>query len=165
MTNYVKALATGYPDIVFTSTGDVTAYENIVSVNGIPLPSKSELDLQSANQAKSDMWALIKEERDRRKFAGVKVGANWFHSDDSSRIQQLGLVMMGANMPSNIMWKTLSDIFVLMTPTLAAQIFQAMAVSDTVIFGIAEQKKNEMYASADPLVYDYLSGWPLVYGE
>ena len=71
---------------------------------------------------------LHQSERDRRKHdGGYKVGTNWFHSDDTSRIQQIALTIMGANMPANIMWKTMSGSFVLMTPTLAGQIFQAAA--------------------------------------
>ena len=73
--------------------------------------------------------------------------------------------MFGTNMPNNIMWKTLSGSFVQMTPTLALQIFQSVALSDTNIFGIAESKKAAMLAAADPESINYLTGWPLSYGE
>jgi hypothetical protein len=112
------------------------------------------------------MWDLIKAERDRRtKTGGFKVGNDWFHSDDSSRIQQIGLVMMGANIPQNLYWKTMSGSFVVMTQTLANQIFMAAAASDQSIFSVAEQKRAEMMASQEPGNYIYLSGWPLIYGE
>ena len=111
-------------------------------------------------------WELIKAERDRRKIdGGYKVGTNWYHSDTFSRTQQIGLVMLGANLPNNVMWKTMSGSFVLMTPTLALQIFQSAMVSDMTIFATAEQKKAAMLASPDPSTYDYLSGWPKCYGE
>lgn len=112
------------------------------------------------------MWENIKNERDRRKLeGGYAVGANWFHSDTTSRIQQIGLVMLGANIPANLYWKTMSGSFVLMTQTLATQIFQAAAASDVAIFTVAEQKKAAMLASSDPASYNYLSGWPTAYGE
>ena len=110
-------------------------------------------------------WLQIQAERDRRRSAGVKVGTDWFHSDDPSRIQQLGLVMFGVNMPANLMWKTMAGTFVLMTPTLASQIFQASAVSDMTLFAVAEQKKAAMEALANPDTYDHLTGWPLIFGE
>jgi hypothetical protein len=126
--------------------------------------------LESSNaailaEAKSAMWEKIKAERDRRKAAGVQVGAHWFHSDDPSRIQQIGLVMMGANLPANLQWKTMSGAFVTMTQALAGQIFQAVAAKDQAIFAKAEQHKAAMEAAANPLDYNHLTGWPAVYGE
>jgi len=52
-----------------------------------------------------------------------------------------------------------------MTQTLAAQIFQATAASDQAIFARAEQHKAAMEASANPALYNFLTGWPLSYGE
>lgn len=102
----------------------------------------------------------IKAERDRRKVAGCPVGAHIFHSDDSSRIQQLGLVMMGASLPPGIMWKTADNGFVEMTPTLAGQIFAAQATRDTTLFAVAQQHIANAAQAADPLAYDYSTGWP-----
>lgn len=161
---YIEALSKGYPAVQFSATSDL--YEDITYIAGPALPTKAELDQWIAADYKEDMWDLIKVERDRRKNdGGVKVGANWYHSDTSSRIQQLGLVMMGAGLPANLYWKTMSGGFVIMTPTLAMQIFQSVAASDMAIFTVAEQKKAVMIASATPETYDYLSGWPLIYGE
>jgi len=111
------------------------------------------------------MWASIKAERDRRKAGGVKVGAKWFHSDDGSRIQQMGLVMMGASIPANLQWKTMDGSFITMTQALASQVFQAVAASDQAIFTAAETHRVAMEASADPASYDYSGGWPKIYGE
>lgn len=121
--------------------------------------------IPSANQIKAHKWDAIKAERDRRKAGGVKVGAKWFHSDDGSRIQQMGLVMMGASIPANLQWKTMDGSFITMTQTLASQVFQAVAASDQAIFTVAEQHKATMEASADPVSYDYSTGWPKIYGE
>lgn len=102
----------------------------------------------------------IKAERDRRKGLGCTVGPHRFHSDDPSRIQQLGLVMMGASMPAGIKWKTMDGTFADMTPTLAQQIFAAQAQRDMGLFAVCEQHIAGARAADDPLKYDYSAGWP-----
>ncbi len=116
-------------------------------------------------RAKADKWAAIKAERDRRKAGGYTVGGKWYHSDEGSRIQQLGLVLMGANIPAGLQWKTMDGSFVTMTQTLAGQIFSAAAVSDQAIFTRAELHKVAMEASVAPDAYDFSGGWPIVYVE
>lgn len=112
----------------------------------------------------AQVWEAIKRERDRRKSLGVKVGEHWFHSDTDSRIQQLGLVLLGASIPAGLQWKTLTftppPVFVTMTPALAQGIVMATAASDTAIFAAAEAHREAMEASADPGSYDYTAGWP-----
>ena len=117
------------------------------------------------DEAKSLKWAAIEGERDRRKVGGVKVGAKWFHSDDASRIQQMGLVMMGAGIPANLQWKTMDGSFIAMTQAVAQSVFAAAAASDQAIFAVAEGHRVAMEASADPASYDYSAGWPAVFGE
>ncbi len=102
----------------------------------------------------------IKAERDRRKGLGVTVGEHRFHSDDASRIQQIGLVMFGASMPPGIQWKTMSGAFVEMTPVLAQQIFGAQAQRDMALFAVCEQHIEAASIADDPLAYDYSAGWP-----
>ena len=117
-------------------------------------------------QIKADMWAAIKTERDRRiQSSGYKVGTKWFHSDTFSRTQQMGLVMMGASIPANTPWKTMDGSTVVMTQTLAGQIFATAAGSDIAIFAAAEAHKAAMEASADPATYDFSTGWPKGFGE
>lgn len=118
----------------------------------------------SAAQAKSAKWESIKAERDRRTDqGGYKVGTKWFHSDQKSRSQQLGLVLLGASIPANLQWKTMDGSFVTMTQTLAQQILAAGAASDQAIFAAAETHKAAMEASADPSAYDFSGGWPAVF--
>lgn len=128
-------------------------------------------DLQKPThaQAIAHAWEAIKTERDRRKAGGVKVKVGttnkWFHSDDASRIQQMGLVMMGANIPAGLQWKTMDGTFVAMDQTVASNVFAAAAASDQAIFAVAETHKVEMEASVDPSTYDFSTGWPKIYGE
>lgn len=116
-------------------------------------------------QIKVSAWDRIKSERDRRTGqGGYKVGAQWFHSDQKSRSQQLGLVLLGASIPANLQWKTMDGSFVTMTQTLAQQILAAGAASDQAIFAAAETHKAAMEASADPSAYDFSAGWPATFG-
>jgi len=123
----------------------------------------------SAAVVKDGRWQLIKAERDRRKNGGVLVSGNWFHTDPDSRIQIMGLVILGANIPVGTNWKTMaknpdgSAIFVAMTRDLANSIFQAIADLDKVAFAKAEEHRAAMEASGTPATYDFSGGWPAIF--
>lgn len=102
---------------------------------------------------------FIKAERDKRKSGGVLVSGKWFHTDSDSRIQQLGLVLMGANVPA-VQWKTMDGSFTAMTPTLAGAIFQAVAGLDMGLFANAETLSIAIKASTTPDSFDVTVGWP-----
>ena len=120
----------------------------------------------SVADKKAARWNDIKAERDRRiQVGGYKVGTEWFHSDTFSRTQQMGLVMLGANIPAGTPWKTMDGSTVTMTQTLAGQIFATAAGSDIAIFSAAEAHRVAMEASADPATYDFSTGWPKAFGE
>jgi len=170
MITYVDVLSKYYPEIAFSAPGNGSIYENIDVISGGQLPSQQDLDTLILEETRFIKWEEIKNERDRRKLdGGYKINVNgtdyWFHSDTTSRIQQIALVMMGANLPQNLNWKTMSGAFVVMTQTLAMQVFMAAATSDAILFGVAEQKRQEMSASQDPASYNSYAGWPAIYGE
>jgi len=108
-------------------------------------------------------WEEIKTYRDKVKAGGVLVSTKWFHTDDASRIQQLGLVQLGANIPAGIMWKTLDGTFIEMTQQLASDIFAAVTTLDITAFANAETHRIAMEASQAPDTYDYSTGWPTTY--
>ena len=110
-------------------------------------------------------WEAIKAERDRRtQQGGYQVAGKWFHSDTFSRTQQMGLVMMGADIPNGLQWKTMDGSFVAMTQTLAGQVFAAASASDAALFARAEQIKAAM--EVDPVNFNLASQtWPAVFGE
>ena len=113
---------------------------------------------------KASKWEDIKIERDRRiADGGYKVGEKWFHSEANSRTQQLGLVLLGNNIPQGLQWKTMDGSFIAMTPTLAQQILGAAAASDFSIFVVGETHKAAVYASSDPASYDITTSWPEIY--
>ena len=119
---------------------------------------------QNLTRARAAAWEAIKAERDRRAVLGVKVGQHWFHSDQKSRTQQLGLVLLGANISAGLQWKTLTltppTVFVAMTQQLAQAIVSATAASDTAIFTAAEVHRIAVESSTAPQNYDFSTGWP-----
>lgn len=103
--------------------------------------------IAGTNAVQSPSWEAIKWERDRRKLeGGYLVAGKWYHSDAFSRIQQLGLVLLGANIPAGLQWKTLDGSFVTMTQQLAGQIFAAAAILDAALFKAAEVARKELEA-------------------
>lgn len=125
--------------------------------DGASRPATAD-EIKSATVA--DVVGRIKADRDRRRVAGCPVGAHIFHSDDSSRVQQIGLVMLGANIPAGLKWKTVGGSLVDMTPTLAGQIFGAQAARDAALFAHAEGLIASVQAAADPAAVDITAGWP-----
>jgi len=108
-----------------------------------------------------ERWSAVKAVRDSRcAEGGYKVSGKWFHSDSQSRIQQLGLVLLGASIPAGTLWKTMDGSFVAMTSTLAQQILAAAAASDAANFAAAEAHKAAIFTSSDPESYDFSGGWP-----
>lgn len=127
----------------------------------LPYAMPPQVDPHAALRAA--LWEQIKAERERRKAGGTKVGANWFHSDTDSRIQQIGLVLMGAAVPP-VSWKLLGGGAITMSQTLAGQIFGAVAASDLALHAYAEALKAQVNAAADPHAIDISAGWPDTFG-
>lgn len=125
-----------------------------------------EVQTLDTAEVRAAMWVAIKAERDSRtQQGGYQTGGHWFHSDNFSRTQQLGLVLLGANIPPGLQWKTMSGAFVLMTQQLAGQVFAAAAASDTAMFAFAEGLRAQVDQAANPLAVDITTGWPAIYGE
>ena len=135
------------------------------------VPLFSEQDQQQAladnlSKKKSQKWEAIKTKRNTlTQTGGYKVLGNWFHSDTFSRSQQLGLVLMGASIPTGLQWKTMQGTFVEMTTALAQVVFQAAAVQDNLLFTYAEQLNQQVQASTNPDSVDIEQGWPETYQE
>lgn len=130
--------------------------DSVVNGEVVPAPSRPLAD------RRAEAWERIKAKRDAVKVSGVLAGGKWFHTDPDSRIQQLGLVLMGSSVPA-VQWKTLDGSFIAMSQTLAGQIFQAVGALDTAAFAAAETHRAAVYASDTPESYDFSGGWPTVY--
>ena len=119
------------------------------------------LDLASKRAQK---WGQIKAERDNRTHnGGYPAAGKWFHSDTFSRSQQIGLVMMRANIPAGLMWKTMDGSFIEMTQAVASDVFIGAGIQDSATFAYAESLKAQVDASNDPLSIDIYSGWPFCF--
>lgn len=106
-------------------------------------------------------WDEIKLLRDgKTQTGGYFAAGKWFHSDTFSRTQHLGLMMMGANIPAGLMWKTMDGSFVEMTPTLAGQVFAAAATQDTSLFTYAEYLHGLIQTAENPDTINVTAGWP-----
>jgi len=115
--------------------------------------------------ARAARWEQAKATRDRlTSEGGCQAAGKWFHSDDRSRTQQLGLVLLGANVPNGLQWRTMDGSYVTMTQTLAGQILAAAAAQETAIFVHGETLRAAIAASTEPETVDIASGWPATFG-
>lgn len=120
-------------------------------------------------------WEAIKAERDRRKFAGVKVGIDWFHCDIESRSQWERMVNRVNTLGqldtapytiggSPVPWKTMAGTFLPLTAGKIRAVVDAIELQEALIFTRAEQHRALMAASTDPSAYSVLTGWPETFG-
>lgn len=133
-------------------------------------------------------WALaqvvpaIKAERERRQVTGgfpvtlPDVGLVRFHSDAHSRSQHAGLyaaatltLMEGGSAASpvmdpatgkQVMWRTMSGAMVPLSVGALLTLLQASMSHEGAIHAAADAHIAAATASADPLAYDYSTGWP-----
>lgn len=169
--------------ILWDGVSDLTLPDGLTTVpeaEYAPLPNESSpyhywdqtnncysLDSLLMTRIKEEKWEEIKAYRAKRTEGGIYAGGYWFHSDQPSKVQHLGLlnaVMLNA-LPANLMWKTMSGEFVEMTPTLVQQIFVAALQKESLDFANAEVHKAGINASTDPLNYNYMTGWTPVFSE
>ena len=142
-------------------------YDQLITGNSCPISPYTPPPIANLqNQA----WENIKGERVRRmNTGGIKVMidgvSKWFHSDEASRIQYIGLVNIGANFPPDIKWKTMDGSFVNMTLSIAQTLIVTTTISDQAVFSAAEKHKAEMMKLANPLDYDFSAGWPIAFWE
>ena len=146
-------------------------YQEWVAAGNTPYPA------QSATEAKAAKLEAIKAKRTAIKAGGVKVGTKWYHSDETSRTQYIGLLRMadaavaagGTGTTTlqyggqDIQWKTMDGTFIKMTVQRANDVFNAVSGLDFAAFGAAETHKAAMEASADPASYDFAAGWPATF--
>jgi hypothetical protein len=125
----------------------------------------------------AQMWGAIKAKRDTVKNSGVRVGTKWYHSDEASRTQYIGLLRMADAAVAagglgsttlqyngqDIQWKTMDGTFIEMTVQRANDVFAAISGLDFAAFGVAETHKAAMESSADPAAYDFSGGWPATF--
>jgi len=146
--------------------GDMNPDHYITEWNGSdPVVTKEAgWEVDDLRRGREHMRRMIKAERDRRMAGGYKVEIEpgvykWYHSDQTSRTQHLGLIIAGAAVPP-VPWKTMDGTKVPMSQTIAQKVFQAAMVLDDALYTKAEEHMAAMEASSDPLSYNFLTGWP-----
>lgn len=103
----------------------------------------------------------IKNIRDAKLIkGGFKVNDKWFHSDTFSRSQQLGLTIVGSNLPNNIDWKTMDGTKIRLTPPIVQQLFMSAMAQDNTTFAAAEALIAAVQSSSNPETVDLSQGWP-----
>lgn len=115
--------------------------------------------IESLEDQQTSVWSMIKAERERRRFNGVSVAGKWFHTDPDSRTQHLSMIIMGANLPIGIEWKTMDGSKIIMTPAIVGQIFAGELNMEIANFAVAEAHAAAMKTLADPTDYDFSTGW------
>lgn len=150
-------LPAGWTGAVWSYTNGVWAVADPVAYAAIAAEVQARTDA-----AKLVIHAAIKAERDRRKFNGVFVSNKWIHTDTYSRTQWMGMVMMGANVPT-IQWTTMDNTTIATSQALANAVFQATATLDATLFSHAKSLIAAVDASNDPASVDITTGWPATF--
>jgi len=162
---YTSADGTRYPQVprdllewADTATPPVDYSEDTYSTQEIMDAPYVIFTKKSDEQIAQVRWSKLSAIRDNLMLTGgAKVGDKWYHSDTHSKVQQLALMIAGANLPAGIQWKTMDGSFIEMTPTLALQIYSAQMAQEQAIFQVAETKKTD--------TSDLNAGWPDTYVE
>lgn len=150
-------------------------YNDWIAAGNTVLPDPAT----SISAIRDRKWDDIKNQRDTRKAGGVFVDSYWIHTDDSSRIQWIGLkdtardnITSGAKMTdfitllgSTVIWKTLSGSYVPVTNQLAFDVVQATKNLDAILFATAEKMRQTVNAIPTPDQFDTTTGWPLTFTE
>ncbi|KFS50767.1 hypothetical protein SEEB0236_11695 [Salmonella enterica subsp. enterica serovar Bareilly str. CFSAN000236] len=116
------------------------------------------------DNAKSRVKQAIKVRRDEVTADYIVIDDYHFHSDASSRIQQMSLTRMGQaqQIPAGLMWQTKNNGLIELTNDIAAQ-FETITVDhDMRLFANAQRHIAAVEALGDiqeVLDYDYSSGW------
>jgi hypothetical protein len=145
--------------------GDDRYFFNNESINYATAVATKTATRKPNDQIYNQIWPSIKAKRDETSSGGVLVAGKWFEGDQDSKIDQMGLLMYGANMPTGIQWKTMDNSMIEMTPQLAQAIFAAQGSLATETFANAEIHRNALLAAATPETYDWSTGWPQVYAD
>lgn len=83
----------------------------------------------------------------------------WIASDQKSKVRQLGLTMMGANVPAKA-WRALDGRTVTLNQAVVQAIFNAAAAQELAIDDAGEVHKAAVMAATEPADYDFSAGWP-----
>ncbi|ATC21339.1 MULTISPECIES: DUF4376 domain-containing protein [Pasteurella] len=112
----------------------------------------------------TEMWEKIKKKRYENGLGGVYIArvGKWFQTGEEEKTKYLGLDKVIDSL-GEIDWKCYDNSFIKMNRTLLDEIFLAMVVTENADHINAEKHRAEMLKSADPLNYDFSTGWSANY--
>jgi len=118
----------------------------------------------------SSMTAKIKDERNRRWYdGGVKVGTDWFYSTSIAMGEYNSMLFLSSGQIDSYViragWRPMSGGSIDMTVGLLKQIMTNGFIQLGLIDDAAQTHIAELNLSATPETYNYLTNWPLIYGE
>lgn len=118
-------------------------------------------DIEKARQVKT---VEIKRHRDHITADYIIIDGHHFHSDASSRIQQMTLTKMGlaGQIPKGLMWQTKNHGLIELTNDIAARFEAETMAHDMRLFATAQRHIAAVEALTDMqavMDYDYNTGW------
>lgn len=150
---------------------------------GFELPAGATLSPPILPPSIDQLLSDVDRERKRRWRAGfpVQIGGvtKWFHSDEFSLAQHLGLkdkardvLATGGLMTDNItiggqpvQWSTMDSSYVTITVQVAFDLVSNAGLQQALVFAASQAHKAAINAAADLSDYDVLANWPAVFGE
>ncbi|WP_065233807.1 DUF4376 domain-containing protein [Gallibacterium genomosp. 3] len=151
-----------YPDNTTTQPRPTEAH----IWNGAEWILSDEKQAELLVNQKNEIWERIKAYRYQRSLGGVYIASvdKWFQTGEEEKTKYLGLSQVIDKIGS-IEWKSFSNDFVEMTPSLLAEIFAGMVRAENADHINAERHKAAMMQSDKPLEYDYTTGWERRYED
>lgn len=131
----------------------------------------------------AQLLSEIDRERSKRWRAGFPVSVasvvQWFHSDEFSLTQHLGLkdkardvLAAGGTMADNITiagqpvsWSTMDGSQVTITVQLAFDLVSSAGLQQALVFSASQAHKAAINAAEDLSDYDVMANWPAVFGD
>ncbi|HDR1061754.1 DUF4376 domain-containing protein [Pasteurella multocida] len=134
--------------------------------NGKEWVISQEKQAQLLENQQNEMWEKIKKKRYENGLGGVYIArvGKWFQTGEEEKTKYLGLDKVIDSL-GEIDWKCYDNSFIKMDRTLLNEIFLAMVISENADHINAEKHRAEMLKSADPLNYDFSTGWSANYEE
>ncbi|MFC1122642.1 DUF4376 domain-containing protein [Pasteurella multocida] len=134
--------------------------------NGKEWVISQEKQAQLLENQQNEMWEKIKKKRYENGLGGVYIArvGKWFQTGEEEKTKYLGLDKVIDSL-GEIDWKCYDNSFIKMNRTLLNEIFLAMVVTENADHINAEKHRVEMLKSADPLNYDFSTGWSASYEE
>lgn len=168
----VNNLSIGIFDIDPTSY-QWAAYQKWVDVGGITEPFNTPQEVIS--EVRSN---IIQEGRSRR-YGGLLIQDKWVSSDQDARLEYLALrdivrdmISSGSTLTAPVIVDgeqatvdTLDNISVPLTCQRVILLIESIRLLDMRLKRVTKYHLNQVTLSADPVNYDYLTGWPLRYED